>query len=720
MKKTLFLIVLCMLAFTACDNSNPEINIRMETDYSEIINAIGDANRSLSNKLALIEAAMKNGLAENDALLGLIQEALSSMGGTLDEKLAAVEAVMKARTTTLETKLALVEAAVNKGFADNQTERELLQQAVAALAGSLEEIIATLESAVRSQTLSLETKLGLIEATVRHIETTDREAYALILEALAALEGTTEEKLAAVEAAVEAQSAGLATKVGLIAAALETGFLNETAAIRATQTALDSSLQVVDRDLLSVKDSVVAGLDSLSKELSTEEMVQALQGIRDAVNAQTQSTAAMLQALLRAINEFVDGLNRAELTWLGDPTETITLWRGETFGAKLRVKPASLPLTKDSLRLEIVSDKRYFLPELGPGDGADHFYIRSLEAVAGEEGVYVATVKADAPVVLWEDSQLSVVMRNSGKEVATDPFPVTIVPRPTEGLRIWHYPRASFKMPEINGVKLAKDSLGVIYAALESREFVSKDDSRDVRTYSASFLDSVWFVEEEFELHKYRHILVPDDDSLANVHINFVKGQEYIGFYPDTADSKVWRNFQDSIGHMNLDLKGKLVVTDQWKKKDTIDDFHLGWWNTHSYSDENLKCSINDIDDVQHKGQLKDTIKLESLFDFCGVKNTSLAVVPEYKRSVDRSRFIYPQNRAMTGKFVDGNWPNRYEYENDEWNILLNVGDNASAGSYSMEGIVTVSFFPKQSETAFKVQQLYVHYELKLTVTSAH
>ena len=63
MKKSLFLIILCMLAFTACDNSNPEINIRMETDYSEIIDAIGDANRSLSNKLALIEAAMKNGLA---------------------------------------------------------------------------------------------------------------------------------------------------------------------------------------------------------------------------------------------------------------------------------------------------------------------------------------------------------------------------------------------------------------------------------------------------------------------------------------------------------------------------------------------------------------------------------------------------------------------------------------------------------------------------------
>lgn len=682
----------------------------MDEKLAAVETAVKSQTTSLETKLGLIEAAVNGGFADQAAARALMQETLENVGATLEEKLAAIEAAVGNRTTALSARLALIETAVKDGFAADSTQQALIRTALDSLAGNQEEKLAAIEAALKSQTAGLEAKLALVEAAAKMAGTGEKPE--LIRQALVSLGGSTASKLSAIGQALQSQATGLASKFDLIASAVEEGYMADTAAVHALQAALDVGLSGLDTTLVSIKDSVVAQIDSLSKELSPEELAKAFSGIVSALDSQTQSTAALLTAIQNAMA----GLIKYELIYEGDPAETITLWRGETYSARLRVKPAGVPLVKDSLRLGIVSDKRYFLPELGPGDGSDHFFIRSLEAVAGEEGVYVATLQADAPVVLWEESQLSVVMRKAGREFSTKPFPVTIMPRLTEGLTIWHYPRASFKMRELNGIKLSKDSLGVIYAALDSREFVSKDNSSDVRKYTSSLVDSVRFVLESFELHKHLHELVPDDDSLANVSIDFVKGRDYIGFCPDTVGCLVWRNYQCSIGHLNVDLKGKLVVTDQWKKKDTIDDFHLGWWNTTWYSDGNLKCSINDIED-EPQGQLKDTIKLESLFEFCGVKNSSLSVVPHYRYSVDRSRFIYPQSHKMTGTFVDKNWTASDQYVNDEWNILLNVPSAQDSNDpYSMQGIVTVSLFPSQSQSAFKVQQLFVHYELLLTI----
>ena len=682
----------------------------MDEKLAAVEAAVKSQATSLETKLGLIEAAVNGGFADQVAAQALVLETLENVGATLEEKLAAIEAAVGNQTTALSARLALIETAVKEGFAADSTQQALIRTALDSLAGNQEEKLAAIAAAVKSQTAGLEAKLALVEAAAKMTGT--GEKLELIRQALASLDGTTEAKCSAIQSAVQSQTTGLGAKIDLISKALEEGFMADTAAVHALQAALDVSVFDLDTSLVNLKDSVAAQLDSISKELAPEELAKAFTDIVSAIDSQAQSTAALLESIQNAIA----GLIKYELIYEGDPAETITLWRGETFRARLRVKPSGVPLSKDSLRLDIVSDKRYFASDYGPS-GVDPFSIQSLEAVAGEAGVYVATLKAVPDTIVWEESQLSLVMRKSGREFATDPFPVNIVPRPTEGLHIWHYPRASFKIP---GDK--ENYLGVIYAALESRIFAWKDNQPDVRTYSASLVDSVQFVLEAFELHKHLHELVPDDDSLANVSIDFVKGRDYIGFCPDTVGCLVWRNFQDSIGHMNLDLKGKLIVTDQWKKKDTIEDFHLGWWNTTWYSDENLKCSINDIDDELNPGQLKDTIKLESLFDFCGVKNTSLAVVPKYRRAVDR-RFINPQSHNMTGKFVDKNWqfPNYTLFENDEWNILLNVPNaKVSDVPYSLEGIVTVSILPSQSEETFKAPQLYVHYELKLTISDAN
>ena len=683
----------------------------MEEKLAAVETAVKSQTTSLETKLGLIEAAVNGGFADQAAAQALVLETIDAVNGTLEEMLATIEAAVGSQTTALSARLALIDGTVKAGFAADSTQQALIRTALDSLAGNQEEKLAAIEAAVKSQTAGLEAKLALVEAAVTMAGTGGK--LELIRQALVSLGGSTEKKLSAIGQAVQSQTSGLGTKMDLISTALYDGFLADSAAVNAFQVSLDASLFDLDTSLVHLKDSVVAQLDSLSAELAPEELAKAFADIASAIDSQAQSTAVLLEAIQNSIDQLI----KYELIYEGDPAETITLRRGETFNARLRVKPAGTPLVKDSLRLAVVSDKRYFRPDLGPDGGMDHFILQSLEAVAGEQGVYVATLQAKAEKVLWEESQLSVVMRKSGREFATDPFPVQLVPRPTEGLHIWHYPRASFKIRETADLK-EKNTLGVIYAALDSCEFRTID-GKEGRNYAASLVDSVRFIEEAIELHKQWIDLKQNEDSLATVGIDFVKGRDFIGFYPDTLENLVWRNFQCSIGHMNVDLKGKLVVTDQWKKKDTIDDFLLSWWIATNYSDENLKCSINDIEDVP-EGQLKDTIKLASLFDFCGVNNTSLAVVPEYRRAVDRSRFIDPPGNKMTGKFVDENWqlPKVTDFKNDEWNILLNVGSPLT-GDYFLQGIVTVSIYPSQSDKTFKVHQLYVDYQLKLNVSGA-
>lgn len=125
------------LAFTACESQQPEINITLESDYSKIISAINDANSSLTNKLALIEAVLSGGFSDNQDTMALIQEAVESLSGSMAEKLAAIEAAVKAQTTSLEAKLALIETALNNGFADDATALSLIKTAVESLSSSV-------------------------------------------------------------------------------------------------------------------------------------------------------------------------------------------------------------------------------------------------------------------------------------------------------------------------------------------------------------------------------------------------------------------------------------------------------------------------------------------------------------------------------------------------------------------------------------------------------
>jgi len=311
----LALAVLSPFSFTACDNANPEINILLDTDYREIIAAIGDANQSLSNKMALIEAAMRNGLSENESLMQLIQEALASMGGTMEEKFDAIEAVVKARTTTLETKLALVEAAVNQGFVDDQAQQELLQQAVASLGGSAAEKLAAVEAAVKDQAPRLETKLGLIEAALQEGFADDAKARALVAEAVDSMEGTLAEKMAAVEAAVGSQTADLSAKLALIETAIQEGFAADTTGKSLIRMALDSLGGHLEQQAAAIEAAIQSQTSTLETKLKLLEGVigatdnsRMLELVRQAVAALDGTAAEKLAAVEQALQSQSTGL----------------------------------------------------------------------------------------------------------------------------------------------------------------------------------------------------------------------------------------------------------------------------------------------------------------------------------------------------------------------------------------------------------------------------
>ena len=85
------LLLLAPLAFTSCQPASPEIAITIESDYSQIIEAIKSVDKTLSQKLAAIESAMQSGFADSKAAQELIATAVASLSGTLEEKLAAIE-----------------------------------------------------------------------------------------------------------------------------------------------------------------------------------------------------------------------------------------------------------------------------------------------------------------------------------------------------------------------------------------------------------------------------------------------------------------------------------------------------------------------------------------------------------------------------------------------------------------------------------------------------
>lgn len=391
-------LFLAPLAFSSCENRHPEMDITMETDFSEIIAAINRANKSLADKLALIEASLQQGLADSQAAMEQVRQAVASLSGTMEEKLAAVEAAVKAQTTSLETKLALVEAAVSNGFADSQAQQALLQQAIASLSGSMEERIALIEAAVKAQTTSLETKMGLIEAAVSEGFADSTAAQALILEAIASLGGTLDEKLAAIEAAIGDQTTALSARMALIETAVKEGFAADSTQRALIQTAVDSLGGTVDEKLAAIKsalasqttsldakmaliEAAVAAIGEIGGEAEAELILQALSSLSGTVDQKLLAIQKALESQSTNLSSKIALIETAVINGFADGQTAIGLLQTALGALKTQVGSMDDALSKDIA--DVITDLGTLSATLSTGQIAQAL-AQILAAVQGQ------------------------------------------------------------------------------------------------------------------------------------------------------------------------------------------------------------------------------------------------------------------------------------------------------------------------------------------------
>lgn len=564
----LSLSLLSPLTFTACVNAHPELDIEIETDYTQIIAAIADSQKSLKDKMDLIEQAVKNGLSQNESLLKLVQCAVESLSGTLEEKLAAIQQALNAQGVSLESKLALVEAAMESGFADDAARQALLTQAIESLGGTLEERVSALEEAMKAQTASLETKLALVEAAFKGGFTSADEQDKLLQKAVESLQGTLEEKLADIEKVMTSQATSLESKLGLLSKALEEGLADQGQALENMKKALDTTLKGTDADLSQLEADVMEELSALSQKLTTEELAKALKGIADTIDSQNQSMEKLLESIREALVDTEESLKETPLlTFAGDPTATITVTKGEEFSIAFTVSPDSTRLVKDSLKVNMISRKLFYPEGSGLHTEADHFTVKSLEKDPDIAGRYTVTLTANSIGAVWDESALSFTYNFGNKRraryVVTQPFAVTMMPRAKDALQRSYYPNGSFLM----SLPVQGHVMGNIYYALGSMRF-NTEDGAETRTYSVDNLTRAKFIQ-------------PDKPDTASVFTTLDKKKHFLSFSPDTVGNHAWREFQKHYAedHRFQEVSGRLALTDRWGATDSI-DLAMKWFVT--------------------------------------------------------------------------------------------------------------------------------------------
>jgi hypothetical protein len=250
-----------------CTNGDPEIDITVNSDYSKLIETINSTNKSLTEKLGLIETAISRGFADGTQAQELLLQAVTSLSGTLEEKLAAIEAAISSQAASLEMKLGLIKEAFSAGIADALAQQALIQQAIESLSGTLEVKLATIEAAVKSQTAGLETKLALLEAALKEGMVDSHGQQELLQQAIGALTGDLSERLDAIAQAMDKQTSSLETKLALIEAAAGEKLLQNNEALALIEKAVQSLGGTIDDKLKAIRAAITSQTSALETKL---------------------------------------------------------------------------------------------------------------------------------------------------------------------------------------------------------------------------------------------------------------------------------------------------------------------------------------------------------------------------------------------------------------------------------------------------------------------
>ena len=152
--------------FSSCQEDAPEItiNITMNNDFSDVVNAINNGTLKQEAAIAALTAAINGMNGSEPVKLDALIEAINKLASTIDAKLAILEAAMKAQTLSLENKLALLETAL-KAIADNIKAQEgQYADELAALKTSIDAIKSEVEAGNKSQEDALAEIIALLES----------------------------------------------------------------------------------------------------------------------------------------------------------------------------------------------------------------------------------------------------------------------------------------------------------------------------------------------------------------------------------------------------------------------------------------------------------------------------------------------------------------------------------------------------------------------------
>ncbi len=186
--------------FSSCQEDAPEItiNITMNNDFSDVVNAINNGTLKQEAAIAALTAAINGMTGSEPVKLDALIEAINKLASTIDAKLAILEAAMKAQTLALEAKLDLLETAI-KALPDYTEKLDAIEAAIKGMPDYSDKL-AAIETAIKNIPDYSE-KMAAIEAAIKNAPdyTTALEE---IKEAIAALPDYTE-KLGAIITAIE-------------------------------------------------------------------------------------------------------------------------------------------------------------------------------------------------------------------------------------------------------------------------------------------------------------------------------------------------------------------------------------------------------------------------------------------------------------------------------------------------------------------------------------
>ena len=260
--------------FTSCQEDAPEINytinITVNNDFTEVVNAINNGTMKQEAAIAALTAAINQMNGDQTAKMQALIESINTLAATLDAKLAIIEAAMKAQTLALETKLGLIEAAI-KALPDYTDQLKAIEAAIKGMPDYSDKL-AAIETAIKNIPDYSE-KMDAIEAAIKNAPdyTTALEE---IKKAIAALPNYTEQ-LGAIITAIEALP-DYSKQLEAISAAVEAipDYSNKFDAIQTALAAIAKNIKDQQNQYADELEDLTESIDAITKAVEAGDKSQ--------------------------------------------------------------------------------------------------------------------------------------------------------------------------------------------------------------------------------------------------------------------------------------------------------------------------------------------------------------------------------------------------------------------------------------------------------------